>query len=151
MIDTDCKNFERVHVDELKDHQLRELVNDITKVARCYGNSQQLRERICGVVLSVLRPRRNHATEHDPVGEELIAIDDPILKGVHYKREPVTDEEKSLIVSGQGEFASSRLQELAQKLAQTTDPTLILNELTQMHRNTRLNAVNAVLTLLKDN
>lgn len=35
----------------MKDHEIRELVSELTQVAREYGQTQQLRERIRGVVL----------------------------------------------------------------------------------------------------
>lgn len=40
----------------LKDHQIAELVNELTVVAKEYANTQQLRERISGTVLRALKP-----------------------------------------------------------------------------------------------
>jgi hypothetical protein len=37
----------------MKDHQLRELINDLTAVAQAYGRTQQLREQISHLVVPV--------------------------------------------------------------------------------------------------
>ena len=34
----------------MKDHEIRELVNELTKIAKTYAHTQQLRSRISGVV-----------------------------------------------------------------------------------------------------
>lgn len=42
----------------MKDHEIRELVNALCAVAREYGQTQQLRERIAGLIVPVLSPPR---------------------------------------------------------------------------------------------
>lgn len=42
----------------MKDHEIRELVNELTKIAKEYGNTQQLRQQILGVVLNALKEVR---------------------------------------------------------------------------------------------
>lgn len=42
----------------MKDHEIRELVNELTKIAKEYGQTQQLRQRILGVVLGALKEVR---------------------------------------------------------------------------------------------
>ena len=150
MIDDNCKNFERVHIDELKDHQLRELVNDVTKIARYFGNTQQLRERICGAIISVLRPRRNHAPETAVENDALIAIDDPVIQGVHYERELVTNEEKHEITHWLSDVTMNEARTIAEKFAGLTDIGEIIHELAQVRQKTRMDAVNRTIQLIKD-
>jgi hypothetical protein len=38
----------------LKDHEIRELVNTVTKVGKEFGHTQQLRERMCRAVIEYL-------------------------------------------------------------------------------------------------
>ena len=40
----------------MKDHEIREFVNELTEVAEQYGQTQQLRERIRGVVFKAIPP-----------------------------------------------------------------------------------------------
>lgn len=40
----------------MKDHEIAKLVNDLTAVAREYGQTQQLRDRISQLVVTALRP-----------------------------------------------------------------------------------------------
>jgi len=40
----------------MKDHEIRELVTELTEVAQQYGQTQQLRERIRGVVFKHIPP-----------------------------------------------------------------------------------------------
>lgn len=40
----------------MNDHEIRELVNDLTQIAKDYGQTQQLRERIRGVVFRAIPP-----------------------------------------------------------------------------------------------
>ena len=35
----------------MKDHEIRELVNELTRVAKTFSHTQQLRSRISGVVI----------------------------------------------------------------------------------------------------
>ncbi len=58
----------------MKDHEIRELVNKLTDVAREYGQTQQLRERIARVVKDAV-PRekqvaRYHCNKCGYVGED---------------------------------------------------------------------------------
>lgn len=39
----------------MKDHEIAQLVNDLTQVAREFGATQQLRERIAAVIVPVLK------------------------------------------------------------------------------------------------
>lgn len=40
----------------MKDHEIRELVSELTEVAQQYGQTQQLREQIRGVVFKYIPP-----------------------------------------------------------------------------------------------
>lgn len=46
------------HSKTLKDHEIAQLVNDLTKIARDYAHTQQLRERISMRVNAALRGRQ---------------------------------------------------------------------------------------------
>lgn len=39
----------------MKDHELRELINDVTAVARLYANTQQLREQIAHLIIPAFK------------------------------------------------------------------------------------------------
>ncbi len=49
----------------MKDHEIRELVNELTQVARDYGQTQQLRDRIAGIIVHHLKqvPEAEFATQ----------------------------------------------------------------------------------------
>lgn len=54
----------------MKDHEIRELVTELTEVAQQYGQTQQLRERIRGVVFKHIPPsffeqKENNVSQHD--------------------------------------------------------------------------------------
>jgi hypothetical protein len=41
----------------MKDHEIRELINELTKVAREYSATAQLRERIAQIILPKLKEK----------------------------------------------------------------------------------------------
>lgn len=80
---SDEKPFEVIHISQLKDHELADFVNQLTKVANKYGNTQQLRAQISEVVHDKLRPYRNKALQgikHVTSDPDYLTPDDPILK-----------------------------------------------------------------------
>lgn len=44
----------------MKPHEMREFVNRLTKIAKDYGQTQQLRERIAGEVVKTLGDPNGH-------------------------------------------------------------------------------------------
>lgn len=53
----------------MKDHELRELINDVTTVARIYAHTQQLREQIAQLIIPAL------TTHTEPEGYKLVPIE----------------------------------------------------------------------------
>ena len=75
--------FEIIHVEQLKDHELRDLINDLTHVARKYANTQQLREQLAHAVQRKLRPYRNkvmNLVDDVASDREYLETNDPLLK-----------------------------------------------------------------------
>lgn len=68
----------RMDAQPIKDHVIREAVNELTKIARDYHDTQQLRERIAYVVLQLVNPAQPIAGAVDEKGTEawLIEWDD---------------------------------------------------------------------------
>jgi len=50
------------YFEALKDHEVREFVNDLTRAAKAYHNTQQLREVISTIVLDRLKNVREKET-----------------------------------------------------------------------------------------
>lgn len=150
MIDTNQENFNRTHVNELKDHELREFVNDLTKTARIFAGSQQLRERLSGIVISALRPRRNHCSENNSDQCVELAIDDPVLKGLHYERELLTDKDISDVVLDRSDYTHNEIFDLINLVSEQQDKHLAFDEILKLLRRTRQDAAKKVLEAIKD-
>jgi len=54
----------------MKDHELRELINDVTAVARIYVSTQQLREQISHLIVPVFAKAQAELKDAEKEGEE---------------------------------------------------------------------------------
>ena len=47
----------------MKDHEIKEFVNELTSIAKCYEGMGQLKERLNRVVLKHVRPEPYHSNQ----------------------------------------------------------------------------------------
>ena len=59
----------------LKDHEVRELMDQLVETARCYGGSEQLRERLAGVLLPRLKTSGMGPLEASPPPSDRLPYD----------------------------------------------------------------------------
>jgi hypothetical protein len=156
MAESEQQPFERLNITSLKDHELRELVNELTKVARVFTNAQQLRSRICGVVLAAIKPYRDEAlrsgdVKHIPPYEKLLEEDDPILRCVHFEvKENMLSESDidSIAYSSEGHGLAETM-DLIDKIKAATTNGEILASIARFRKETRVQAIKSALLKLK--
>jgi hypothetical protein len=60
----------------MKDHELRELINDVTAVAKIYAHTQQLREQISQLITPVFKNLESESRlGHNLFADQLIRAD----------------------------------------------------------------------------
>lgn len=149
--------FERIKVSELKDHEFREMVNEMTKVACLFANTQQLRERVSGVLLKHLRPFRDEALR--PTDDEgsaavtanYLETNDPILMGIHMERRVsrLTESDIEQIAYSADEASTQRMLRI---MGESQKPQLGANYLvlfSEYRKRERLEAIRSALSLLR--
>lgn len=149
--------FERIKVSELKDHEFREMVNEMTKVACLFANTQQLRERVSGVLLKHLRPFRDESIRPtDDEGSAAITAnyleaDDPILQGIHLERRVsrLTEEDVNQIAYTSDEVSSNRMLKLMEDSQKPQLGANFLLMFSEYRKKERLEAIRSALSLLR--
>ena len=53
----------------MKDHELRELINDVTAVAKIYAHTQQLREQISHLIVPAIKVLKERCETSDLILE----------------------------------------------------------------------------------
>lgn len=149
--------FERIKISELKDHELREMVNELTNTARLFANTQQLRERVAGIMIKHLRPFKAEelrATDADATAEltsNFLVEDDLVIDAVHIERRTTRlsdDDIDRIAYTSDGESMKRMLTLMdAYPKAQRNAEALML--FARYRKEERKEAIEAALALLR--
>lgn len=155
-MDTDNDQFEREKINALKDHELRDLVNSITEIARRYSNTQQLRCRISGAIIGVLRPFKDRSIPKHCNGveeiEELLECSDQQLPHLHVeKQKPLLTEgeiDQIAFTSYEGDGLEQMLQFSSDcKNVKTNGEMMAL--IARFRKQTRVCAINTAMETIR--
>lgn len=98
MFTTETAAFKRYTIEVLKDHQLAKLINELTSIAKTYGCTQQVRERIAGVVLSTLKPHA-HGGSDASVSQAALSTESELESAMYWRKDDTAKQQYETTVS----------------------------------------------------
>ena len=147
--------LDRIAISELKDHEFREMVNDMTKIARVFGNTQQLRCRMAGVLVACLRPYRDVEKRAGDgahfVDVEYLLEDDPVFKQIHHEKRVtrLSEEDIDQIARTSDDADTENMLQLLEDLHSCKTNGAQLAAVARYRKQTRIDAINNAVAKLR--
>lgn len=157
MLDDHNNPFERIKISELADHEFREMVNELTNVARLFANTQQLRERVSGLMIKHLRPLKDttiRSTDIEATAEitaNFLVENDPIIEAVHMERRTtrLSEEEIDHISYSMNNDNTQRMLLFMEQYSKAQHSSELQILLSRYRKEERREAISQALALLR--